>query len=129
MPTVGEEQIPRPFVTTLLTEILNNQDLEMPNKADSENYIVLEMYHVENYEEFSCSDSSRQCYNENEVCEEAIVEQVAVKCQKISEAQETDKDDTIERERVTNQDARKFIAVLRLYFMQEGNEDSSIYLH
>jgi hypothetical protein len=29
-----------------------------------------------------------------------------------------------ERERVTNQDGRKFIAGLRLYFMQEGNEGS-----
>jgi hypothetical protein len=27
-------------------------------------------------------------------------------------------------ERVTNQDARKFTAGLRLYFMQEGSEDS-----
>jgi hypothetical protein len=29
--------------------------------------------------------------------------------------------DTTERERVTNQDARKFIAGGGLYFMQEGN--------
>jgi hypothetical protein len=36
--------------------------------------------------------------------------------------QETDEDDTTKRERVTNQDARKCIAGLRLYFMQEGNE-------
>jgi hypothetical protein len=34
------------------------------------------MYDVGNYEEFSCADSSRQCYNENEDCEEAIVEQL-----------------------------------------------------
>jgi hypothetical protein len=38
--------------------------------------------------------------------------------------QETDDDDTIERERVAKQGARKFIACLRLYFMQEGNEGS-----
>jgi hypothetical protein len=30
------------------------------------------------------------------------------------------------RERVTNQDDRKFIAGLRLYFMQEGNESRPI---
>jgi hypothetical protein len=40
--------------------------------------------------------------------------------------QETDEDDTTERERMTNQDARKFIAGLWLYFMQEGNEGSPI---
>jgi hypothetical protein len=31
-----------------------------------------------------------------------------------------------EHERVTNQDGRKFIAGLWLYFMQEGNEGSPI---
>jgi hypothetical protein len=46
-------------------------------------------------------------------------------CGKTSENQESD-DDTTDLERVTNQDARKFIAGLRLYFMQEGNEDIPI---
>jgi hypothetical protein len=82
------------------------------------------MYHVGNYEQFSCIDNSLQCYKENEDCEDAIVEQISVKRQKTSTYQETDEDDTTERERVTNQDARKFIAGLQLYFMQEGNEVS-----
>jgi hypothetical protein len=47
-----------------------------------------------------------------------------VKHQKTSEDQETDEDDMTERERVCNRDARKFIAGLRVYFMQEGNEGS-----
>jgi hypothetical protein len=34
-----------------------------------------------------------------------------------------------EREQVTNLDARKFIAGLHLYFMQEGSEGRRIYLH
>jgi hypothetical protein len=68
--------------------------------------------------EFSCIDNGHQCYNENEGCEGAIVEQIAAK------RKETDVDDTTERERVTNQDNRKFIAELRLYFMQEGIEGS-----
>jgi hypothetical protein len=34
-----------------------------------------------------------QCYNESEDCEEAIVEQIAVKHQKTSEHQESDDDD------------------------------------
>jgi uncharacterized membrane-anchored protein len=77
---------------------------------------------MSNYEEFSCIDSSFQCYNENEDCEEAN----CGKHQKTSENQESDEDDTSELEQVTNQDARKFIAGLQLYFMQEGNENSPI---
>jgi hypothetical protein len=81
-------------------------------------------YWASNCEEFSCIDNSLQCKNENEDCEDAIVEQSAAKHQKTSEYQETDEDDTTERERVTEQDAMKFIVGLRLYFMQEGNEGS-----
>jgi hypothetical protein len=54
----------------------------MPNKADSENVVILEMHHVGNYEEFSCTDNSLQCYNANEDCEEVTVEQIAAKQQK-----------------------------------------------
>jgi hypothetical protein len=68
--------------------------LEGPNKEDSENYVMLEMHNVGNYEEFSCINNSLQCYLENEDCEEAAVEQTAVKHQKTSEDQETDEDDT-----------------------------------
>jgi hypothetical protein len=28
----------------------------MPNKADSENDVILEMHHIRNYKEFSCID-------------------------------------------------------------------------
>jgi hypothetical protein len=55
----------------------------MPDKADSENDI-LEMHHVGNYEDFSCMDNSLQCYNENEDCEDEIVEQIAAKHEKTS---------------------------------------------
>jgi hypothetical protein len=82
--------------------------------------------HVGNYEEFSFFDNNHQCYNENEDCEKATVEQTAAKHQKTSQYQETDEDDMTERERVTNQDARKCIAGLRLYFMQENNEGSPV---
>jgi hypothetical protein len=54
----------------------------MLDKADSENDVILEMHNVGNYEEFSCIDNSLQCYNENEDCEDAIVEQIAAKHQK-----------------------------------------------
>jgi hypothetical protein len=98
----------------------------MLDKADSKNDVILEMHHVGNYEEFSCIDNSLQCYNENEDREDASFGQIAVKHQKTSEYQETDEDDTTEHQRVTNQDARKFIAQLQLYFMQEGDEGSPI---
>jgi hypothetical protein len=48
----------------------------MPSKAGSENDVILEMSHIRNYEEFSCINNSLQCYNENEDCEEAVVEQL-----------------------------------------------------
>jgi hypothetical protein len=97
----------------------------MLNKADGEN-IILGMHQVRNYEEFSCTDNSLQCYNENEVCEEAVVEHIAAKHQKAPDQETDDDDDDIEPERVTNQDARKRIAGLRLHFMQEANEGSLI---
>jgi hypothetical protein len=83
------------------------------------------MHPVGNYEEFSCIDNSPQCYDENEDCEETIVERIAAKHQMTSEDQEAD-EDMAERERVNIQDARTFIAGLRLYFMQKGNEGSPI---
>jgi hypothetical protein len=98
----------------------------MPEKADSENDVILEMHHVGNYEKFSCIDNSLQCYNENKDCEKATAERIAAKHQKTPEYQETDEDDTTELERITSQDARKCIAELRLYFMQEANEGSPV---
>jgi hypothetical protein len=59
--------------------------LDTPNKADSENYI-LEIHQVGNYAEFSNIDYRLHCYNENEDCGEAVVEQTAAKHQKISKA-------------------------------------------
>jgi hypothetical protein len=52
----------------------------MPNKADSENDVI-----YINYKEISGINSSLQCYNENEDCEEAVVERIAAKQQKTSE--------------------------------------------
>jgi hypothetical protein len=51
-----------------------------------------------NYEEFSFINSSLRCCNENEDCEEAVVERIATKHQKTSEDQETGKDDATEHE-------------------------------
>jgi hypothetical protein len=70
----------------------------MLDKADSENYVILEMHHVRNYEEFSCIDNSLQCYNENGDCENATVEQIAAKHQKTSEYQETNEDNMTDHE-------------------------------
>jgi hypothetical protein len=57
----------------------------MLNKSDSENYIILEMHQARIYEEFSWIDNSIWYNNETEDCEEAIVEQIPVKCRKTSE--------------------------------------------
>jgi hypothetical protein len=74
----------------------------VPNKADSKNDIILVMHHVGNHEEFSWIHNNIQCYNENEDCEKAIVEQIAAKQQKTSHDQESDEDDTTKCERVIN---------------------------
>jgi hypothetical protein len=58
----------------------------------------LETQHVGNDEQFSCTGGTLQCYNENEECEEATVEEIAAKHHKTSEGQETDQDDTTKRE-------------------------------
>jgi hypothetical protein len=59
----------------------------MTNKADSENYVILEVPHFGSYEEFSCMGNILQYYKDSEDCKEAIVEQIAAKHQKISENQ------------------------------------------
>jgi hypothetical protein len=51
-----------------------------------------------------------------------------VKNPKTSDDQEGDEDYTTERERMTNQDARKRISGLRLHLMQEGNEGRPLYI-
>jgi hypothetical protein len=53
-------------------------------------------------EEFSCIDISLHCYDGNEDCEEASVEQTAATHQKTSEDREADEDDKTKRERMTN---------------------------
>jgi hypothetical protein len=73
--------------------------LEILSKVDSENYIILGM-HISNYKESSFINSSLQCCNESEDCEEVVVERIAMKHQKTSEDQETSKDDTTEHEGV-----------------------------
>jgi hypothetical protein len=51
-----------------------HSDLEMPDKADSKNDVILEMRHVRNYKVFSYINNSLQCYSENDDCEDATVE-------------------------------------------------------
>jgi hypothetical protein len=79
--------------------------LEMPETAKSEYEAISDMQKVRNYEEFESIDNNVECYNENENCEDEIVESILSKHQD----EESDKDDTSELERVTTQDARNFI--------------------
>jgi hypothetical protein len=57
--------------------------VKVDNKTD-----MLEM-HIWNYEGFSFTYSSIQCYNVNEDCDKAVVERIVPKHQKTSEDQET----------------------------------------
>jgi hypothetical protein len=59
----------------------------MPNKSSSGN-IMFEMHQARNYEGFWWIDNSIWYNNEIEDCEEAVVEQIAVKHQNTSEDQE-----------------------------------------
>jgi hypothetical protein len=74
----------------------------MPNRTDTENKAILELQRLKNYGELVRIDNSLQCYNENERCVEATVEEIAAKQQQISDDQETDKVDTPEHQGVSN---------------------------
>jgi hypothetical protein len=54
----------------------------MLNKADSKSDVILVMHHIRNYKDISCINNNLQCYNENEDCKEATVQQTAAKHQK-----------------------------------------------
>lgn len=84
---------------------------------------VLELQSVKSYEDFVSIDSDLQCYD-NAECEDAIVEEIASNQVNSQNDIEINEDETAEPIRVTNQEARKCIDDLRLYFMQEGNECS-----
>jgi hypothetical protein len=83
----------------------------MPETARSEYEAISE---VRNCEEFEGIDNNVECYNENEDCEDEMVESILSKHQDDElEGMESDEDDTSELERVSTQDARKFIDQLR----------------
>ncbi|XP_067126959.1 tigger transposable element-derived protein 6-like [Centruroides vittatus] len=102
-------------------------DLMMPDTMNNENATISELQHIISYKGFVYIDDDIQCYNENEDCEDENVEEILAKQQDISEDQESDEiDDTPEVDRVSDRDARKFVARLQHYFMQEGNEGSPL---
>ncbi|KII68619.1 hypothetical protein RF11_04433 [Thelohanellus kitauei] len=72
-----------------------------------------------NYEEFSTIDNNLPCYDNDEDRDDLIVEGIKSKHEKFE-----DDDDDESPVPGTNQEAKKCMAVLRRYFMQEGNEGS-----
>ncbi|KII65755.1 hypothetical protein RF11_04388 [Thelohanellus kitauei] len=64
-------------------------------------------------------DNNLPCYDNNEDCDDLIDE-----CLKSKHEKFEDDDDDDSPVPVTNQEAKKCIAVLQRYFMQEGNEGS-----
>ena len=75
---------------------------------------------IANYEEFSTIDKNLPCYNNNEDCEDLIVNGIISKHENV----EDDEDDEESPVRITNKEVKKSVAVLKQYFMQEGNEGS-----
>jgi hypothetical protein len=71
-----------------------HSSLEIQNTTDIENEAIFDLQCVRNYEEFVCINNSLQCYNENEDCGDAVVEQVTATHQETSQNQETDEVDT-----------------------------------
>jgi hypothetical protein len=97
---------------------LKHSGLGMPETAKGEYEAFSEVQKGRNYEEFEGIDNNVECYNANEDCEDEIVESILSKHQDEElKGEESDEDDTSELERVTTQDARKFIDRLRRYFM------------
>jgi hypothetical protein len=83
---------------------LKHSGLEMPETAKSEYEAISEEQKLRNYEEFEGIDNNVVCYNENEDCENEIVESILSKYQDEElEGEESDEDDTSELERVTTQ--------------------------
>ncbi|KII66804.1 hypothetical protein RF11_15273 [Thelohanellus kitauei] len=74
-----------------------------------------------NYEEFSTIDNNLPCYDNNEDCDDLIVEGIKSKHEKFEEDDDNDDESPVP---VTNHEAKKCMAVLQGYFMQEGNEGS-----
>jgi hypothetical protein len=80
--------------------------LGMPETDKGEYEAFSEVQKVRNYEEFEGIDNHVECYNENQDCEDEIVESILSKHQDEElESEESDEDDTSELERVTTQDA------------------------
>jgi hypothetical protein len=78
----------------------------MPETAKTEYEAISELQKFRNCEEFEGIDNNVECYNENEDCEDEIVESILSKHQDEElEGEESDEDDTSELERVTTQDA------------------------
>ena len=92
---------------------------------DNEDQGVSEVQCVENYEQFDSIDDTVSCYNENDHCEDDILEQIAEERQNTMHTAE-DEDDMLDLKHVTNREAKKYIDELRIYFMQESNEGSPI---
>ncbi|XP_035212025.1 tigger transposable element-derived protein 6-like [Stegodyphus dumicola] len=91
------------------------------NLSNEENEDMLQVPICINYEEFSTIDNNLPCYDDNENCEDSIVEGIKSKHGKLDEDDDDDDESPVP---VTNQEAKKCIATLQRYFMQEGNEGS-----
>ena len=87
-------------------------DFEQPelelDAHDNEDQGVSEVQCVEDYEQFDSIDDTVSCYNENDHCEDDILEQIAEERQNTMLTAE-DEDDMPEFRHVTNREAKKYI--------------------
>ncbi len=79
---------------------------------------------VKNFEEFLSVDDELPCCDINENCEDEIIEQVLKKNRPNEE--ESDDDDEVPTMRVSTTEAKRCMENVRLFFMQQGNEESPI---
>jgi hypothetical protein len=84
-----------------------HSDLDVPNKADSENYVIMEMHHFDNYEEFHLSTVVCNITVKMKTVRKQLLNKLlrnTGRRQKIRKATES--------EQVTNQDDRQFTTTL-----------------
>jgi hypothetical protein len=64
LPIVGGKSKDQDHSEMFLLTGFKHSDLEMLNKANTENDIILELDNIRNYKEFSCNENNFQCLNE-----------------------------------------------------------------
>ena len=87
--------------------------LEIPEISSNEENEDMLQVPIINYEEFSTIDNDLPCYDDNEDCEDSIVEEIISKHKKHKKLDEDDDDPPVP---VTNQEAKKMYGYVTALF-------------